>query len=106
MAPDFKDWKAQVAKTSPAGPGFTTAQWAQARRLSRLAIIKLDDLTASDPWLVYRTSGGALLAQDRSNLQFKRAAFLEPIAVGERLLILKLEAAELAGRIAAREEEL
>lgn len=107
MAPDFKDWKAQAAKTASTGPfGLTAAQWAESKRLSRLAIVKLDDLTASDPWLVYRASVEAMLAQDRAALETKQAEILAPTAVGERLLTLKLEAAELAGRIAAREEDL
>src|SRR3990167_6481194 len=101
MTVDYKDWKA--AQPAPAGPfGLTPAQWAEGKRLTRLAIVQLDDLVAGDTWAVYRRSIEALLEQDKAGLIMLTEEILAPTTVGDRLLTCKLAAATLAGRIAAR----
>ena len=105
MAVDFKDWKASLP--APAGPfGLTAAEWAETRRLQRIAVVKLADIETLDAWVIVRRSIEALLQQDRDALAAKQAEILSPTSVGDRLLVLKLDAATLIGRIAAREEDL
>jgi hypothetical protein len=107
--PSYREWleaeQAHQAAEASSSP-WTPEAVAEQRRLQRMVIVKLEDLEHDDDWGILRKSIEALRATEVAALAALQAQILAPEAVGDRLLVLKAEAARLAGRVSMAEDVL